>query len=389
MAEAQQKDMEFEPSLEDDINAAIDQVAGKDYDPRQEDDGLEQDVKAVLDAQDVEREDDTEEPPEPPEADDDEAEDGDEEADEGEDEGDEEPEGDSGEDDKPHEEDLVAAPEHWPQEDRDAFGKLDAPARNLVLEQNKRFERRHQAHSEQVRESEALREAFAPFEQEMNLAGLSRVDGIRRLVSVHGLLKTEPENGLRWVVTNYGSAIRDKQAFVQSLAREMGVELSAGQEAEPQYLDQKAGTEIDRIKAELSQFKNAQADTAKQANERELQQAAAELNAFIDAKDDAGKLKHPHYERVRMKMHGLWQTDPTRSLADLYNDAVMLDPELRKEIIDREATEKAKVNGKAERRAKAKKAARNVKGVRVGQPNHDEMSIEQLVRASVERSEAR
>lgn len=373
MAAPDEKDQtELEPSIEDDIGEIFD-AAERGEEPK--DDTAEEDVAAALDS-------DTETTDEPDESDQDEDGDEEDEADEA------EPDDDAKEaesdDDEPEE--VVAAPEHWPQDDRDAFAKLDKDARDLVLTQNKRFEQRHQVHAEKVREADALRETFAPYEQQLQLAGLSRVDGIKRLAAVHGLLTNEPVEGLRWVVKNYGNTIRDKSGFLQSLAEEMGVTLAAGQEAEPQIVDPTAKSAIDGLKQQLSTLTKAQNDHQTQAQNVAVQQAQAELNAFVEAKDDAGNLKHPHYERVRMKMHALWQADSSKSLEDLYSDAVMLDPELRQQWVSDQVKVKTEANGKAKRQAKAKKASRNIKGARTGgQVEIDNMSVEDSVRHVAER----
>lgn len=380
MPEEKQPELDYQPSLDEDIAAAIDSVAGKDFDPAEED-TAEDDVKAALES-------DTETVEEPEEKEPSEDEESDDDGNDEDSEADSEDEADDTDDEENTEEDLVAAPEHWPQDDRDRFGKLDKDAQQLVLDQNKAFERRHQGHAEQIRESDALREALAPIEQQMQLAGVSRIDGVKQLVAAHQLLTSDADQGLRWLAKSYGGTIRDKSAFLKSLASEMGVELAAGQQAEPEYLDQTAKTEIEALKAEISRFKDTQAQSQQAATEQQVQQASAELAAFRDAKDDAGNLKHPHYERVRLKMGQLYQADPSRSFADLYETAVMDDPELRQQRIDAMVAEKQKANGKVERQKRAKKVARNVKGNRQAKTDYGTMSVEDIVRDAAERAQA-
>lgn len=351
-------------------------------DPKDDELTLEETVAAAMDgAPDDEPDDDVEavvEAAAESEVDDepaDEPEDGEE------DDGEDEPAPDDEEDKA---DDLVAAPEHWPQAERDGFAKLDKGAQKFVLEQDKGFKRRYDQkvaglHDDQ-RLAETVNKAFEPFKRDMQLNGMSAAQAVTQLVAAHGLLTTEPDKGFEHLAAQQGYKPRDPAKTLKAIANRWGVEVAAD-ESEPKHIDPLAKQEIDTLKAEVSTLRNAQTEFQNQAVQSTNTAAQADVVAFMEAKDEAGKLTHPHMEKLAPTMGKLIQSGVAKDMADAYEQASLADPDLRAEWLESRIKAKSQTNGKAERQKKAKRAGRNVQGVKVaGKVADDNLSVEDEVR---------
>ena len=69
-----------------------------------------------------------------------------------------------------------------------------------------------------------------------------------------------------------------------------------------------------------------------------------EVLSFANAKNEQGELAHPHLDVVGSYMDALAQANPNASLEDLYNMAVYAHPELREEVLRRDALKFAQQN---------------------------------------------
>lgn len=253
----------------------------------------------------------------------------------------------------------LSAPEHWPAERREAFAKLPKEARELLLSQSrdleKGFTRKSQELSEEARFAESVRKEFEPLRDQLKMAGMDEVAGIRQLVAAHQLLERDPQRGIEYLAQQYGVAA-PSQAQGQQPQQQPGQQ--NGQK--PKYVDPDIAalqSEIGQIRDQFGQMTNAQ----QQARMQEVQK---QITEFQSAKDEAGNPAHPHFETVQNEMARLIQAGVASDLRDAYDKAVWANPDLRAQQI--EAERKAVAEAEAKRRqeavAKAKKAGRRVKG---------------------------
>lgn len=375
--QAESEAADYVPSIEEDLLSVIDEAEGKapDDDETAEEAQLAKDIEASAE------EGESEDEPEPKAGDEEEAEpktaDSDDEAAETAEETPETPETE-----------LEAPPDHWSAEERTAFnGIKDPEARKLVLDTDKARERRldakYQGLAEERRESEALRDAFKPFEQDMALHGVSRIDGLKRLVAGHALLTSEPDKGFEWLAQQAGYRPRDPGATLQGLAKTWGVDPAKLGET-PTPSDDPLANEVTALRSDLQQLRQAQTDSQNATRQASAQAAQDEVRAFMQATDEQGNLKHPHMQKVGAQMAALMHADANLTIADAYEQACMANPEIRKGLLDAQLAERTKAAETKRRAVKAKKAGKVHKGETTGGAKaDDDMELGELIESVV------
>ena len=243
-------------------------------------------------------------------------------------------------------------PEHWSEEDKALLAKLpNDTARRDFLALYKRMETGANEKFEQAAEArkfhDEVGQLIAPFDAELQAAGLTRVDGIKRLVDAERLLRQNPQAGLQWLLDQYGAGqyqIVPKGAHPQPNGKDNGVR-------DPR---------VDAILAERAEQERA-AQIAQQRQMVEQTNAAqTRIKEFAEAKDDAGNLKYPHFQAVRSTMGALIQgavaSGQQLSLEDAYQQAAWANPALREELT--KAQQEAAAKSAAEQRKEAVRKAR-------------------------------
>ncbi len=331
-------------SVADDIAAAIAEAKGEDTD-----DDTSDDDEPTADADDTEADDDS-----------DDAADDDQPSEDASDDTTDDDVEDTGDDEDTE---TVVAPEHWPQADKDRFDKLNADDQAWWLDKVKSVERGYDEKYEQLgearREGAALKEIFAPYQQQMAAAGVDRVGMVRRLVSAEVMLRSDPAEAFAQLVRTYQP--QDPQAAVQKFAQALGVDiggLSEGQ-ADGEYSDP-ALSEVKRLEQKFDQRFQDQDTAAAQARQSQVDSA---IQQFRDAKDDQGNARHPHFDKVQGQMAALIQSGAAADMEAAYDQAVWAHPELRNDLRKQDkvaVAEKANVERKKSV-AKAKAASRKPK----------------------------
>lgn len=237
----------------------------------------------------------------------------------------------------------LEAPARWTAEKKAQFAAWPRDVQETVLERIKEQEadytRKTTEAAELRRTAEPILNAIKPFEQYLNQVA-SRIGStsdkmIANLVGVEYQLRT-------------GQPHEKAQALLQ-IAAEYGIDLAAMSRGEmpaapdPHYtqLRQSFGT----IEQRLSRFE--------QMMEQEQQrQTAQQIESFATAADEAGRPKHPHFERVRGVMGQLMGGDTTLTLEQAYqkaiepiNEAIAQELKTRQEAVEKqrlETLEKAK-----------------------------------------------
>ena len=282
----------------------------------------------------------------------------------------------------------LIAPDNWDADRKAAFeGLADEAAKKTYVDAVKSLEKGYQKKFDGLatdhKEYEQIVGLMSPFEAQLNAQGLSRYQGIQRLVGAEQLLSQNPVSGLSQLVQQYGG--QNAKVIVQQLAQQYGVTEAANDESQA-YVDPEIKALQDQVNnqnAYLQQISNnAQAVKQNEVNNQ--------VTSFMEATDDTGNLLHPHFKQVEPVMAAMMSGGVDGSLDDLYQRAVRQDPDLWKGLLETERNNVAESLGttrKAEVSA-SKIASRNVKtnnvapDSSVAEPDDIRESIRRAMQAS-------
>lgn len=265
-------------------------------------------------------------------------------------------------------EQQVQAPEFWTSEDKAKFAALpDDTIRQTVLDWRTQIEKGAQEKFEAAAEARKFHDEvgriLAPFDGELQNAGLTRVDGIKRLVNAERLLRQNPQQGLQWLLDQYGQG---QFAVVRRDAQP-----TAAQPAQQQT----GNGNVNELVAQIvdQRFQAIQAAEEQRQNAAVLQAAQETLQQFTDAKGEDGQPKYPHFEEVKVQMAALIQSGAASGLEEAYEQAIWTRPALRERLTKAQQESAAKSVADAQRQAVAKaKAARTPKTASTSVPVADE-----------------
>jgi hypothetical protein len=228
---------------------------------------------------------------------------------------------------------ATVAPEHWSAADKELFKTLTPAAQARWVEREKEqqtgLDKKFQEVAAVRREGEQLQEIFAPFEREMGLKGLTRVDSIRQLVAAHRYLIDKPVEAIQWLANNYGIDL--KQVI---------------------YGDGGEGSQDPHVKNLTGQFMKMNEKLDGFINERmrdEHSRNLARVDAFAkEAKD--GKLLRPHFDELMPDILRLMRAGE-KDLQKAYDDACRINPAVRQKIEAAEAVAKKEAEEAARKKA--------------------------------------
>lgn len=255
------------------------------------------------------------------------------------------------EEEEPKEVVKNTAPEHWPADDKKLFEKIKDPeARELALQIDKKLQaahtRRSQELSEQVKVSETIKKSFEPYQEDLRRNGLNETTAVEALIRSY---KQTNEFATRLQ--------QNPKEVIAGLAKQYNVTLD-GLSDEDDYKDPyvvKLEQEITQLKGEVSQVATSFQQTSQQENLRTIE-------AFKNATKEDGSLEHPHFERLRPAMANF--VAQGADLRAAYDAALRADPELFKELLDREVNERMNKQKQEQLKKdsieKAKKAKRSL-----------------------------
>lgn len=241
--------------------------------------------------------------------------------------------------------DEVVPPEHWSDEDKQAFLKMDEVGRNLALRMEANYHKGIQEKSERLKKFTEALEPYQPM-----FGGADETQVIKQLLNAQAFLQRDPVNGLKWLAQNLQV---DPSKLTESQKRE-------AEEEDDQFVD----PEVKKLKAELKALRD-EAEQQQRRTQQEQQNAVfAEITSFRDETDEDGNKLRPHFGEVCGVMAGLLQSGRAQSLQDAYEQAVWAVPEYRDEIVRQQVEEqrKAEAERKAQEAEEAKKTAKSVNG---------------------------
>ena len=278
----------------------------------------------------------------------------------------------------------VQAPDFWPDEDRQKFNALpDDATRQTVLDYQKSIEKsardKFNAADRARKFEQEVGQIMAPFDAELQGAGMTRLDGIKRLVNAERLLRQNPQEGLNWLLSQYGGG--------QFEVVRKGAQPAQAQTAAPAAQQPSGNGHISEATvAQLvdQRFQSIIAAQQRQQQQAQVEEAQTRIQEFAVATGEDGAPKYPHFEEVKVHMGALMQSGAAQSLEDAYEQAIWTLPALREGLVKARQEAAAKAASEAQKQAVAKaKAARTPHTASRGQPTaeeDDDLSQQEVLR---------
>lgn len=239
--------------------------------------------------------------------------------------------------------DEVTPPEHWSDEDKQAFVTMDESGREwaLRLEANA-----HKGIEEKSLELKQFRDAFEPYKH-LVPPGVSEAQVIQNLLNAQAVLQRSPVEGIKWLMRSYG--VDEKQFNPTDTVPDDDV-----------YVD----PEVRNLTQKVNQLTERAQNDLQRAEQERQQQVYAEIVKFRDTTDDDGNVLYPHFAQVQGVMAGLMQSGRAIDMESAYAEAVWAIPEYRDAVIAKQTKELAEKEMAASSVAakKAIKAATSVSG---------------------------
>lgn len=233
-------------------------------------------------------------------------------------------------------EEVFQAPDHWSSDLKEQFGSLQPEAQEILLARDKEFQTGYQEKAEGIT---AISEAIEPWKDNLAQRGVTPDQAIRVLFAAQHSIDQNPLQGILQVAQNYGVLDQLKAQFT------------------PKEDDSFMDPEVKALKQELADLRGTINTAQQQDTQQNTSEVAQIIETFKTETDDAGKVVHPHFEKLKTMMAP--HVSGGDSMEEAYNKVVWTLPEYRAE------QESAKVEKTDEEKAakvkKAKKAARKVR----------------------------
>lgn len=240
-------------------------------------------------------------------------------------------------------ESKLEAPKNWSDDVKKVFDTLPAESQEFMIKRDKEmtsdYTKKTQDLAEQRKNIEALDKVLQPARQNIQATGIGEAEYISRLLNADQALRTNPKMALRQLAQGYGinlSSLED--------------ESESWNDPDPQYAQLMQQNQ--QIMAELNQFKQQNMQSTVAQTEQTVEQ-------FSTKTDAEGKLVHPHFDKVRVKMGNLIDAGEAKGLDDAYAKAVRLDDDLYAEAL--KASQLSVKKQEDSKRKKAVEKARKVK----------------------------
>ena len=214
-------------------------------------------------------------------------------------------------------ESKLEAPKNWSDDVKKVFDTLPQESQEFMIKRDKEmtsdYTKKTQDLAEQRKNIEALDKVLQPARQTINATGIGEAEYISRLLNADNALRTNPKMALRQLAQGYGIDLST-----------MNEESESWNDPDPQYAQLLQQNQ--QIMSELNQFKQQNIQSTVAQTEQTVEQFSAKTGAD-------GKLMHPHFDKVRVKMGNLIDAGEAKGLDDAYTKAVRLDDDLYEEAI--------------------------------------------------------
>ena len=233
----------------------------------------------------------------------------------------------------------LSPPASWSAEMRPVFAKLDRKTQDYILTRDRQgsegVAKLKTEYEGQLSTLRPIAEALRPVEARLKVNNIHPAQYVANLAAADEALRTNPMQAIQEVARMYGIDLGQLQ--------------TGGQQSQQAYMDPTQAA----LQQRLGQLEGYLQQQQRMQHEAEASQLNARIEAF---KNDP---KNAHFEAVRPYMAKLVQAGMASDLADAYEQAVKLHPEVSAKVAqDQRAAEDATRKQEAERKAtEAKRAA--------------------------------
>ena len=259
-------------------------------------------------------------------------------------------------------------PQHWSEQDRATFAKLDPEGQAFLLRRHSEMERDYQSKAQASAAAVQFTNALAPVFQDpvmsgsLQQAGLSAYDAIGQWAGFHRRA-IDPNPQVRMALwQELGQRMGLDPAATGQMSRLGPGQLSEADLKDPaiRYFADNIGKTLSGLEALRGEVTSMQQATEQRAAAEAVKVQRWNIDSFADEKDAQGNLKHPHFDAVLPHMIELYRANPERDLKTAYDMACWAVPEIRSQLIaaERNSVQQQKSNERARQAARS-----NVRGI--------------------------
>lgn len=256
-------------------------------------------------------------------------------------------------------------PQHWSEQDRQAFSTLPPAGQEFLLRRHTEMERDYQTKAQAAATAVQFTQSLAPMFQDpvisgsLQQAGISPQQAIDQWGQFHKRFYTDPAG----LIQDLSQRARElfPAAFGQ-MSQPGTAALSEDDLKDPaiRYFADHIGKtfqETQALRGELNQMRQQE---AQRANADAVKASQWTINSFADEKDAQGNLKHPHFDVVLEYMTDLFRANPGRDLQQTYDEAIWAVPSIREKLL----AERTSAQQHQQSNERARQAVRsNVRGI--------------------------
>jgi hypothetical protein len=194
----------------------------------------------------------------------------------------------------------IRPPASWSATAKAKFAALDPDVQREVLKREQDVEKGFRERASQVKRYEPLEQTIAPYREKWAVAGVDEATAVKQLLAASDWLE------------------RDPQAAIAYLAKQYGVN-PAQVQGQPQQAQPNGNSPTPEYQALQQRFDALE----RQLAERESQSYQSQIDSFSS---DPNNL---YFENVRPQMAALLEAGQASDLADAYEKACWMNPEIR------------------------------------------------------------
>lgn len=274
----------------------------------------------------------------------------------------------------------IAAPAHWDAQKREAFGALTTPeARKAMIELAKGFEaeftRKTTENAENTKFAQNVKSLISETHRsQLRSAGMDEVAGIQHLLRLNDFATQKPDEYARWLFNQTG--LDPRQVFPEYFA---GQGEQQAQYQQPAYQPGQSDETLRMLRSLESRVEGLVSTNEQQT----YRQADRAIDRFKSEVDEGGQPRHPHFARVESAMTELLVTpkyqaieDFSERLAKAYEVAVLMDPDIRTQVVESDVQKRLREQQAKDDLAKAKRASAPIRSAPTGAPKSKPTSID-------------
>lgn len=239
--------------------------------------------------------------------------------------------------------------EHWSEEVKSAFNRVDPEAQQAWIDQHKTFQRgynelveKSKGFEDQLSSGAEVNNILKEFEPLWRAQGMNVAQGVGQLTQWAYALSLNPSEVLPQLAQIYGIDLGDLGRDAPYVAPE----------------DRARDSRMNNLEQRISQQDAA-------AAKQQQNQLIGQIEAFRDTTDADGNVLNVHFDAVIDQITGMYQSGYKGQLSDAYEQACWTNPEVRQKMI--QGVETQTVQKTALQRQADAKRARKASGQRVRQ----------------------